>query len=551
MIHPNEPLRCLLIQPRFSDACYWNYVSVCKLVGARAIQPPLGLLTVAALLPKQWEARVVDLNVRSLTEDDWNWADVVCTGGMLPQQKGILEVICAAKARGKYVVVGGPDPTSQAEIYRDADALVLGEGEVTIPRWLTEWSDGRPRGRFESDARPDINTSPIPRFELVDFDDYMHIGVQYSRGCPFNCEFCDIIELYGRVPRTKSTQRLLAELQRLYDLGHRGWVDLVDDNFIGNKRNVKGMLPELETWCRENGYPFYFTTEASMNIADDSELMDMMRRVDFRWVFMGIESPDPALLHAMQKKQNALRPVADRVRTIYEHGIGVAAGFILGFDNEPAEMDRSMIACIEEASIVFALVGLLIACPQTQLTRRLRKEGRLVDMHGRLVPPEADEFFVDAAQLENEHIDTSTTGLNFVTTRDRTQIMQEFANVIRTVYNPGNYFERVLRATQMTRISRRHHPSGRELRRVLRGGWRGLVSLTANPRTRRHFWNVFLRTLFTAPHKLEYAMMAMVFFLHFEQQTAALIAELDQRRERVLAAREAATEVGMHAEFIR
>ena len=532
---PDESLRCLLVQPKFSTVNFWNYVEFCELMGARAIQPPLGLLTAAALLPRAWQVRVVDLNVRPLSEADWAWAQVVGTGGMLPQQKGMLEVIRRARAEGKFVVVGGPDPTSQPAIYAQADALVLGEGEVTIPLWLASWRRGEPRGRFESAERPDIATAPVPRYELIDLNDYLHVGVQYSRGCPFNCEFCDIIELYGRTPRTKTTEQFLGELSRLYELGHRGWVDIVDDNFIGNKRNIKRMLPELEAWSRARGYPFFFSTEASMNLADDEPLLAMMQAVDFRFVFMGIETPDPRLLAAMQKPQNVTRPMSPRIRRVYEHGMAVAAGFILGFDDEPAGSDRAIIDCIETNSVVFALVSLLIACPHTQLAERLAREGRLQTLDGRLAGSGGEGYCTDAELLAGEHIDTSSAGLNFVATRPKSEILAEFASVIGSVYSPRSYFDRARETASWLRVLRRHRPSGRELGRGLRAAWRMAWRYSRQRETRWLFWRNVLHAARRGLGTLEFALIAMGVYLHFQQQTGRLLEEIAERRDRELA----------------
>ena len=258
LIHPDQPLHCLLIQPKFAESNYWNFVEAARAVGAKATAPPLGLLTVAAILPQHWTYKLVDLNVRELTEQEWEQADLVCTGGMLPQQAGTLDVIRQAKQRGKYTVVGGPDPTSQPQMYEIADALVLGEGELSIPLWMKSWKEGQPLGTFATKDSPDITTTPIPRFDLIRFDDYLYVGLQSSRGCPYNCEFCDVIELFGRKPRVKEPEQFVKELKRLHELGYRGWIDIADDNFIGNRLKIKPVLNAVASWLQDNKYPFSF-----------------------------------------------------------------------------------------------------------------------------------------------------------------------------------------------------------------------------------------------------------------------------------------------------
>jgi radical SAM superfamily enzyme YgiQ (UPF0313 family) len=293
-LYPDEPLRCLLVQARFSAFSFWYFGAACETMSARTPSPPLGLLTAAALLPQRRQFRLLDLNTRPFSEEGWAWADLVCVGGMLPQQEGMLAVIERARRDGEFVVVGGSDPTSQPYVYTAADARVPGEGESAMPVWLESWRAGEPRGVFRKREKPDVTRTPVPRYDLLDFGCYAQIGVQYSRGCPFNYEFCDIIELFGRVPRTKTAAQLLGELDRLRELGYSGAVDVVDDNFTGNKRDVKRLLlPALIAWSERHRRPFFFTTEASMNLADDDELLELMRAAGFRLVFMGIETPDP------------------------------------------------------------------------------------------------------------------------------------------------------------------------------------------------------------------------------------------------------------------
>ena len=297
--------KCLLVSPRFPDFSYWNYREVCELFGARYPSAPLGLVTAAALLPREWEIRLLDLNVREMDTALIDWADIVMAGGMIPQQRTLLSLIELCHARGRRIAVGGQDPTSQPEVYATADYLVLDEGEMTIPAFLADLSAGATRGTYRSEAKPDVTQSPTPRFDLLELTKYLHVGVQFSRGCPFSCEFCDIIELFGRVPRLKTADQMLAELQRLYDLGYRGHVDFVDDNFIGNKKIVKQFLPQLKAWLEEHGWPFEFTTKASVNLADDGELLGLMQDCGFSAIFVGVESPDEETLKAIANKTQA------------------------------------------------------------------------------------------------------------------------------------------------------------------------------------------------------------------------------------------------------
>ena len=519
---PDESLNCLLIQPRFQASNFWNLTETAATTGAKTVAPPLGLLTVAALLPQHWTFRLVDLNVHDVTAEEWAAADLICTGGMIPQQSGILELIARANRDGKYIVVGGPDPTSQPEIYSQADAVVQGEGEASVPIWLEAWRAGQPCGMFAAADRPDVTQSPIPRFDLIDFQHYLQAGIQISRGCPFNCEFCDIIELYGRVPRSKTVPQVLAELDRIADLGYRGWVDISDDNFIGNKRFVKQLLIGMEEWARKRNYPFYFTTEASMNLADDDELLDMMQKVDFRFVFMGIETPDPDLLALTQKKMNSMKPIVERIHKVYDHGISISAGFILGFDGEKPAIADAMIECIESTGIMVAMVGLLVALPNTQLTRRLLQEGRMIDCQHQVLPPTTKTY-----RLENAACNDNTTGgLNYVTTRDRVQIYEDYARIVSTVYDPVRYMQRVMRTTRMLLPQRRQQPSLREFRTMVIAFFRIAWWMTCNPSVRWSYWKNTLLSVFMGPAKFEFCQSHMAAFMHLGRQTARVEKEM-------------------------
>ena len=442
----------LMVCPRFEAETFWSFKKTTAAVGAKHTAPPLGLITVAALLPRSWSVRLVDRNTEELTDDDLDWADLVFTGGMLPQAGDALDIVDLCVARGKPVAVGGPSITSSPDACPEANFRVLGEAEEIIGQFVEAWEAGAREGTFEAEKfTVDVTKTPIPRFDLLKFDDYLHVGVQFSRGCPFTCEFCDIIELYGRVPRAKTNAQMLAELDELYRLGYRGHVDFVDDNLIGNKKAVKAFLPDLAKWLEAHDYPFEFTTEASINLADDQELLMLMNRANFVGVFVGIESPDPATLVAMRKKQNTRRNIAESVHRIYAAGLFVHAGFIIGFDSETQSAADAMVELIEEAAIPVCMVGLLYALPNTQLTRRLEKEGRL------------HPFFQRKDRIDLKGADQCTMGLNFDTLRPRQEILADYVRVLKRIYEPVAYAGRLERLAKLLANCSRRQPSRRNV----------------------------------------------------------------------------------------
>jgi radical SAM superfamily enzyme YgiQ (UPF0313 family) len=390
---------------------------------------------------------------------------------------------------------------------------VLGEAEGLIEEFIDAWSAGATNGVFEGEKfQADVTKSPTPRFDLLDTSHYLYVGVQFSRGCPFNCEFCDIIELYGRVPRAKTNEQMLAELDALYRRGHRGHVDFVDDNLIGNKKALKRFLPALCAWQRERGYPFQFSTEASINLADDAQLLAMLREANFFAVFIGIESPDTATLISTQKKQNTRRSLADSVHKIYRAGLYVLAGFIVGFDTETASAAEGMIDCIEATGIPVSMVGLLTALPNTQLTRRLEKEGRLL--------PFAKGMG-----------DQCTGGLNFVTLRPRRDVLADFRDILKSVYDPAAYFERVRRlgrSLDRPRLAEKFflRATLRDLRALFRVvrciGWR-------RTDLRPLFWRTAIDCLRHKPHNFEQVVAMMVFYLHLGSFATFLIKDLERQ----------------------
>lgn len=500
-----EITRALLIQPRFTAASFWNYSSTCEIVGAKYPAPPLGLITVAAMLPGHWQLRLVDRNTGELTEADLAWADLVMTGGMIVQQPDLLAVIAQAQAMGKPVVVGGPEVTSSPHLYAHADFRVLGEAEGIIRDFIAAFEAGERTGTFEAEKfQADVTTTPVPRYDLLRVKDYTNLSLQFSRGCPFTCEFCDIIELYGRKPRIKTTPQILGELDAIAALGYRGHVDFVDDNLVGNKKALKLLLPELIAWQKRHGFPFEFTTEASINLADDAELLEMLRQANFFGVFVGIESPDPETLRQMQKKQNTRRSIPDSIGRIQAAGLSVSGGFIIGFDNEREAVAEGMIQVIEESAIPIAMVGLLYALPNTQLTRRLEREGRLHPGH--------DAFDADALPT----LDQCAGGLNFDTLRPRIQVLEDYKAVIEQIFTPAGFFGRIRQMGSRMQI--------RESR--IRLAWRGMpltLGMLAllgfrlrreSLETQREFWRTILWTLRRNPLALNAVLLNAALYTH-------------------------------------
>jgi len=507
--------KALLVFPRFAGTSFWNYGATCELMGARYPAAPLGLITVAALLPRAWELRLVDRNARELADEDLAWADVVLTGGMLPQRRDTLHLVDRAHACGKPVVIGGPDVTCAPEAYVSAEFRVLGEAEEILTEFLAAWSAGAREGTFLAQRFPDLALSPVPRFDLLHLRDYLHVGVQYSRGCPFSCEFCNVIELNGRKPRTKSPAQVFRELDALRDLGYRGHVDFVDDNLIGNRKAVRPFLRELATWERAHGWPFEFSTEASLDLADDPEVLSLLRAANFFAVFVGIETSDPVALAAAQKKQNLRRDIAASVRAIHGAGLFVNAGFIVGFDAERAGVAPAMVDCIEEASIPVCMVGLLFALAGTQLASRLEAEGRL--------DPSDQAYGSDDA-------DQCTSGLNFRTLRPRREVLLDYRDVLARVYAPAAFFGRARRVgRELDRSGHGVRPSLRNVVRDLRGFvgmlWRMGVR---DPELRGEWWRSLADCLVHNPAALKIVLSFAALYLHLGPYSRELIRKLDE-----------------------
>ncbi len=511
-----RPCNVLMVYPRFGADTFWNFAAACELFNARYPTTPLGLITVAALLPTAWTVRLVDRNVEALADDDLEWADLVMTGGMLPQYFDTIEIIDLCRARGKPVVVGGPAVTSVPHLYSKANFQVLGEAEGIIDKFLAAWEAGAREGVFEAEKFSiDVTKSPVPRFDLLKVEKYLYLGVQFSRGCPFTCEFCDIIELYGRVPRAKTNAQMLHELDVLYRLGYRGHVDFVDDNLIGNKKAVKAFLPELKTWLEQHDYPFEFTTEASLNLADDADLLRLLNQANFIGVFVGIESPDTSTLVAMRKKQNTRRNIAQSVHKIYAAGLYVTAGFIVGFDSEQGSVADAIIALIEEAAIPVCMVGLLYALPNTQLTRRLATEGRL----------HAELLFDPAAGM-----DQCTQGLNFDTLRPRSEILSDYKRVLEKVYDPVAYAGRLQRLSRLLGSSNPNRQVRANNSRSRLGGLEVVHRIVSKlPGAQDVFRQTIIQCASTNPQWARIIVLLTALYLHLGPFSRHVIRQIDQQ----------------------
>ncbi|HEX8142601.1 MAG TPA: B12-binding domain-containing radical SAM protein [Pyrinomonadaceae bacterium] len=487
-------MKILLVNPEYPNT-YWSFRHALTFEGKRSAFPPLGLLTVSSLLPQSWQKRLIDINTGPLKKSDIEWADMIFLTAMLVQKDSLRSVVKRCKEMGKRVVIGGPYVTTNTESLPDADHIFLGEAETTLPEFVADLERGEAKRLYQAAERPALSTTPIPDFRLADIKRYSAMSVQYSRGCPFNCEFCDIIEIYGRVPRTKSIEQMIAELDALRSTGWSGTVFIVDDNFIGNKRNVKKLLPALAEWQERNGRPFEFLTEASVNLADDEDLLDGMRRAGFDRVFLGIETPVEESLLEAQKKQNIRVSLLDSVKKIQSYGMEVMGGFIVGFDTDPEDIFERQINFIRESAIPLAMVGLLTALPDTQLWRRLKREGRL---------------------LAESAGNNTSTDLNFVPKMDAARLVEGYQSVLRTIYKPSEYYQRALEC----------------LRRVPPGGpapnhysfAKGLMALTRMTvklgildSERREFWRYFRRAAAEHREKFTEAMRLAAMGYHFRK----------------------------------
>lgn len=489
-------MKVLLVYPEFPDT-YWSFRHALKFEGKQAAFPPLGLLTVSAMLPPDWERRLVDMNVETLWPDDIEWADMVMVSAMIVQNDSLEKVVELCRSMGKKVAVGGPYVSTSSERLPDADHIFIGEAETTLPEFINDLELGIARRTYQAEERPPLTHTPVPDFSLIDMRHYSAMNVQYSRGCPFNCEFCDIIEIYGRVPRTKTNEQMLAELDALNATGWRGLVFIVDDNFIGNKKNVRLFVPDLIEWSRANDYPFSFITEASVNLAEDDALLQQMEDAGFRRVFLGIETPVEESLKEAQKGQNTRRNLLESIHKIQSYGMEVMAGFIVGFDNDPNDIFERQMKFIRESGIPLAMVGLLTALPDTQLWRRLEKEGRLLNV--------------------SSGNNTDCT-INFIPRMEAGRLIEGYKTILRNIYSPKEYYRRALDC-----LSRFHQnriePRQIHLAEDLRAFFRIIAVLGVRDRSRLEFWRYFYQLLRHHTRDFAHGLTLAAMGYHFRQVT--------------------------------
>jgi radical SAM superfamily enzyme YgiQ (UPF0313 family) len=485
-------MNALLIYPEFPDT-FWSFKHALKFIRKKASSPPLGLLTIAAMLPPEWDKRLVDANVRRLSQEDLAWADYAFVSAMTVQRSSAREIIDRCKAVGVRVVAGGPLFTIEPEQFTGVDHFVLNEAELTLPLFLQDLAQGCARGVYATSDFADIETTPIPDWSLVDLDSYATMSIQFSRGCPYNCEFCNVTALLGHLPRTKSAQQIIAELDRLYDLGWRGGVFFVDDNLIGNKKRLKSeLLPALIEWRRGKA-GFSFSTEVSINIADDEQLMQLMVAAGFDTVFIGIETPEEDSLAECNKKQNLNRDLVADVKRIQRAGLQVQGGFIVGFDSDSPGTFQRLVDFIQKSGIVTAMVGLLQAPPGTQLYARLLQAGRLLE------------------RMSGDNVDGTT---NIIPAMNLDVLRNGYRNVMHYLYSPEAYYQRVRTFLREYRMPKLKAPLDFE---YLLAFFRSIYRLGIIGKERMQYWKLFFWTLFCKPRAFPLAITFAIYGYHFRR----------------------------------
>jgi radical SAM superfamily enzyme YgiQ (UPF0313 family) len=487
-------MNVLLVYPKYPDT-YWSFKHALKFVSKKAVNIPLGVITVASILPNNWVKKVVDMNVTKLKDSDINWSDYVFISAMSIQLESVKQIIKRCNLLGAKMVAGGPLFTEEFEQFPEIDHLVLNEGEITLPIFLEDLENGNPKKIYQSDLRADMTKSPIPDYTLVNHKKYAGATIQYSRGCPYDCEFCDITALFGHKVRTKTSDQIIAELNNLKQIGWKASVFFVDDNFIGNKHKLKtDLLPAIINWMNENQHPFTFTTEASINLADDKDLMDLMVKAGFIKVFVGIETPDEVCLKECNKTHNNNRNLIECVKAIQQNGMEVTAGFIVGFDNDTPDIFQRQIDFIQQSGIVTAMVGLLNAPRLSKLYLRLRGENRIIK------------------QFTGDNTDYS---LNFVPIMDKNTLLQGYQKIVKEIYSGKAYYERVF-------MFLKHYTPHYNKMKVLSFGdilalLKSIIYIGILKKHRIYYWRLFFWSLFKKPKAFARAVTFSIYGYHFKK----------------------------------
>jgi radical SAM superfamily enzyme YgiQ (UPF0313 family) len=492
-------MNILLVYPKYPDT-FWSFKHALKFVSKKSVTIPLGVITVASLLPKGWNKKVTDLNVSHLKDSDIMWADYVFISAISVQLESVRQIIEQCKKLNTKMVGGGPLFTEEFENFTEIDHLILNEGEITLPLFLEDLENGCPKKIYQSNLFADITKSPIPDYSLIKHNKYSCASIQYSRGCPFDCEFCDITALFGRKVRTKSSEQIIAELDNLLQIGWKSNVFFVDDNFIGNKHKLKtDLLPVIINWMEINKHPFTFTTEASINLADDQDLMEMMVKAGFIKVFVGIETPDEACLMECNKFQNNNRDMIDSVQVIQEKGMEITAGFIVGFDNDQPDIFQRQIDFIQQSGIITAMVGLLNAPRLSKLYIRLNKEKRIIH------------------KFTGDNTDYS---LNFIPKMDRSVLMLGYQKIINEIYSSKAYYERVLRFLKLYTppINKIKVLSFSDIVALIKS----IVYIGLLKKNRKYFWRLFFWSLFRKPKAFARAVTYSIYGYHFRKVFAGV-----------------------------
>ncbi len=487
-------MKILMVYPRYPDT-FWSFRHALKMASLKASFPPLGLLTVASMLPQDWEIKLTDMNADRLKDTDITWADYVFISAMTVQEASVRDVIKRTHELGKPVVAGGPVFTTGHDDFPEVDHFVLGEAEVTLAPFVADMLAGKPKRLYQATGFPEIDTTPAPKWSLVNLKKYSSAVLQYSRGCPFDCEFCDIIVLNGHRPRTKSMAQVESELDALRAVDWKGGVFVVDDNFIGNKRKLKEeTLPTIIEWQRRHGYRFAFSTEVSINLADDTKTLELMVEAGFDRVFVGIETPNTESLAECNKAQNVKRDLITSVKILQQHGLEVQGGFIVGFDNDPLTIFRNQINFIQQSGIVTAMVGILNAPRGTKLYNRLKSENRLL------------------SSFTGNNTDCS---LNFVPKMQYETLINGYQQLITQIYAPKQYYARVrtFLANYRPNPNFQRRPSRGYIRAFLRSLW----LLGIQEKGRRDFWRFFLESVFKSPQAFRVSMYHAIIGLHFRR----------------------------------